>query len=213
MLREEVCNLLISDALVIAHQTNCSGVMGAGVAKQIKRVSLDDKEYVKYKKLCAQKGSSLLGTCQLLPRKDKTGHFVANLFGEDIPTGKGLDTNYDALHKSFLDLKKMLHDRRDVKDAVGDAPPTIAIPAYIGCGLAGGNWDIVYRQILLPLFADSEEDVVICYLPEAANRLWEDFRHIPWDVETGCILQPWHDFPAETGVSTIFRYFKNVFDL
>ena len=212
MLREEVCNLLISDALVIAHQTNCSGVMGTGVAKQIKRVSLDDKEYVKYKKLCAQKGSSLLGTCQLLPRKDKTGHFVANLFGEDIPTGKGLDTNYDALHKSFLDLKKMLHDRRDVKDAVGDAPPTIAIPAYIGCGLAAGT-GILYIDKYYCRYLRTQKKMLSSVTFGSSKQTLGRFPAYPMGCRNRLHFATLARFSCGNRVSTIFRYFKNVFDL
>ena len=40
-------NLLEADVDVIMHQVNCKGVMGAGVARQIRQKLLSEEEYQK----------------------------------------------------------------------------------------------------------------------------------------------------------------------
>ena len=39
MIKERKGNLLQADAPMIAHQVNCQGVMGAGIARQIRKIS------------------------------------------------------------------------------------------------------------------------------------------------------------------------------
>ena len=208
MIRETIGNLLQSDSLVITHQVNCDGVMGAGVAKQMKNNILTAKQYQKYKRLCTEKGPFLLGTCQLISRKNKEGYYIANLFGENIPTGKKLDTDYRALYRSFQHLLKEIHFHKDLA-SVKDI--SIAVPDYLGCGLAGGDWEIVFSRILLPLFQNSEEMLIIYYLPASVNRLWKEFRKIPVNAENSCIERGWHGFAPGTGVGYIYKWFHETF--
>lgn len=153
MINEFQKNLLETECDIIAHQTNCIGLMGAGVAKQIKDKLLEPADYNAYRKLCAQNGATLLGSIQCLPAKN--GKIIANLFGENIPTGKGLDTDYVALRRAMMELK-VVAEKNNM---------SIAMPGYMGCGLAGGDWEIVFEMIYT-IFAESDVLVEICHLPK-----------------------------------------------
>ncbi|MEE1504756.1 MAG: macro domain-containing protein [Acutalibacteraceae bacterium] len=134
---------LTSTADVICHQVNCKGVMGAGLAKQIR-----DKYpnvYDHYKWHCKTFGqnlgvkSSLLGNIILDFGKDIDNgkQIIASLFAQD---GYGRDkryTDYEALRKSLKCLSLFL----------GGHENTIAIPYQMGCGLGGGDWNIVLSII------------------------------------------------------------------
>ncbi len=136
MLKEIKGNLLNACEDVIAHQVNCKGVMGAGVAKQIKQNLMTTDSFSEYCNLCKTMSANvLLGSnhwCKAYNGKD-----IVNMFGEDIPTGKKLDTNYNALNSCLLLLMKKAKEHSK----------SIALPGYLGCGLAGGDWNLVYDMI------------------------------------------------------------------
>ena len=157
MIIEVQKNLLETSCDIIAHQTNCVGVMGAGVARQIRDKLLSSVEYESYRKLCSERRSSLLGTVQCLSAKN--GKLIFNLFGENVPTGQGLDTDYVALKRAMMELKTYA-EAFDM---------SIAMPGLIGCGLAGGDWGIVYEMIN-DVFGDSSVTVELCYLPQFFDR-------------------------------------------
>lgn len=147
MIVERIGDLLAQkDVQIIAHQTNCIGVMGAGIAAQIKKKLLSKDEYEKYTDKCKEYGESLLGKVQLLNASD--GRIIANLFGENKPTGKGRDTNYEAIYLCLVKLKNYAVKEHKV----------VGIPGLLGCGLAGGDWNIV-RAMIRSVF--SEEDIVV----------------------------------------------------
>lgn len=117
--------------VIICHQVNCKGVMGAGLALQVK------KKHPGVYSLCWDKcrqiaaGIGGLGDVQLCSALTSAGYLVANIFGQD-QYGRGrCFTDYDALRKAFAYL------------ASGFPTYTIRIPYMMGCGLAGGNWGIV----------------------------------------------------------------------
>lgn len=56
-------NILDAEEDIICHQVNCKGVMGAGLAKQIK--SKYPNVYKDYKRLCAEQGDDLLSSVQI----------------------------------------------------------------------------------------------------------------------------------------------------
>ena len=152
MVREICGDLLKQPGIdIIAHQTNCVGVMGAGIALQIKKQLLTAGEYEKYVSSCKQQGSDLLGKTQLLEAPD--GRIIANCFGENVPTGKGKDTDYDAL----------MHAVAKVRNYAKSAGLTVGVPGMMGCGLAGGDWRIV-RDMLYKLFGGNDQpELIICY--------------------------------------------------
>ena len=143
-------DLLQSNLPLIAHQTNCLGVMGAGIAKAIKnKWSI---VYTQYIDKCRHYNYSkdLLGKCQVCVTEDEPIKFVANLFGEysfteSVAPFENRHTDYDALKKSLLHLKAICENTEITK---------IGIPYKLGCGLAGGDWDGVVYPMLQELFAN-----------------------------------------------------------
>lgn len=135
---EESGDLLDCHENIIAHQVNCQGVMGAGLAKAIK--SKYPVVFEKYQSACKwsdfKDSSVLLGACQIVEvEKDKK--WVANLFGQDR-YGKGKQfTDYDALRRALTKLREHAEKHQ----------LSVALPDQLGCGLAGGDWNIVRRMI------------------------------------------------------------------
>ncbi len=161
MVKEVQGDLLKQPIDIIAHQTNCIGVMGAGIALQIKKQLLTSDEYNKYVKACKEQGSELMGKTQLLEAPD--GRIIANCFGENIPTGKEKDTDYDAL----------MHSIAKVRNYAKMSGLSVGVPGLMGCGLAGGDWRIV-RDMLYKLFGGKDQpELIICYFNPEDYQKWK----------------------------------------
>ena len=84
-------NLLEPSCDIIGHQTNCQGVMGAGIAKEIRDTC--PRVFAQYKIFCVknrQKGRSPLGCFQMVYVDEERSRIVANLFGQErYGRGKG----------------------------------------------------------------------------------------------------------------------------
>lgn len=137
MIYIHVGDLLKSHCNVIAHQANCMGIMGAGIAKQIASIYPEayraDREY-----------KIPVGSRERLGRFSyaKVIHqgrtrIVVNLYGQ-YRYGRGLHTDYEALESAVRSLLKKLQNLKHVK---------LGMPYGIGCGLAGGDWNIVYPML------------------------------------------------------------------
>lgn len=146
---EKSGDVLKSGADIICHQVNCKGVMGTGLALQVKKQN--PKLFQEYRLVCTRHGSDNLGVAYVLPIDRELyepvakQHFIANCFGQD---GYGRDkryTDYDALRRA-LDMV--------CKWATAYEKHSIAIPHGIGCGAAGGDWDIV-RTMIQEVFENS----------------------------------------------------------
>lgn len=161
MIKESLGDVLQAEEQIIAHQTNCVGVMGAGVAVQIKNKLLGKSGYDNYRTLCRVAGDKLLGNVQFLEAEN--GKIVANVFGENIPTGRGIDTDYAALKNGMEIVER--HARADGYN--------VAIPGLMGCGLAGGDWNIVYNDILVPIFENSTVNLHIVFFLEEDYNKWK----------------------------------------
>ena len=152
MIKETNGDLLKTEGIdIICHQVNYCGIMGAGIAKQIKDQLLSKKQFEEYRKMCELFKEENLGTVfsQELP----DGRYVANMFSQNGMGG--VATNYTAMKQCFQMVK-------------GFAAPTgltVGIPGYIGCGIAGGDWNIV-KGIIENVFDDDAVDVVIVYFPK-----------------------------------------------
>lgn len=158
MIKEREGDALKSGADILAHQTNCVGVMGAGIAKQIKDQLISKEDYNIYRSLCKNLGSDLLGSVQYIKVNAKKEEFcetpqiVANVFGENVPSMNQVDTDYDALRDGL----------QTVHDYALDGGYSVCVPGLMGCGLAGGDWNIV-KGILEDIFEDSEVELTIMY--------------------------------------------------
>ena len=147
MIKHIKCDIFESGADIICHQVNCQGVMGSGVAKQVKEKY--PMVYREYKAVCNMYQPSELLGLNLITYIDKT-HMIANLFGQERFGYDGkCYTNYDSL----LNALEQLRD--------GYSNKTIAIPYLMGCHRGGGDWDTVYEMIE-KVFADSNCDILIC---------------------------------------------------
>lgn len=127
-------DLLDAKEDIIAHQSNTRGVWGAGLARELRAEYPD--AYKWYKRVCEEYGDNLLGTCWVI---DDGNKYIANLFGQ---TGYGRDKNivYTSYHALETALRS-LNVRSDQDEL------SVALPWGLGCGLANGDWNIVYKII------------------------------------------------------------------
>lgn len=143
-------NIFTTSAEIIAHQVNCQGVMGAGLAKQIR--DKYPEVYEAYRDHCLnyeKSGALLLGSILYQPVKNKK-LCIANLFAQD-KFGEGCQTDYEALKKCFNTLEQH----------AGAKNFNVAIPFKIGCGLAGGDWESVVYPMIKDVFAQSSTELEI----------------------------------------------------
>ena len=141
-------NILHSGADIIVQQVNCRGVMGAGLAKQI--ATRYPGVLAMYKKYCQEhpEPSSMLGKV-LFVETERTTPINANIFGQNYYCRKGCFTDYAALEKGLASIVKFA-EKDDMR---------VAIPYGLGCGLAGGNWNIVYGIIARQFEDYSRSDI------------------------------------------------------
>lgn len=134
--------LELAKEVAIAHQVNDQGVMGSGVAKALYTKYPKVKE--EYLKLYSNKfHESYLGSIQPV---ETEGKVIYNIFSQVGYGHSGKQyTHYGylnvCLHKLNYDLKS-----RGLNE--------IAFPYKFGCGLGGGDWDIVKPMILESLDVD-----------------------------------------------------------
>lgn len=142
-------DLLQSDCDIICHQVNCRGAMGAGIAKQIKEKFPTVYSY--YKRRCDRSiAENLLGTVDIIPYQLYPCKSIANLYAQLNYGGDTNNTDYEA-------LRECLESVSEYSRLYGGK---IGIPYGIGCGLAGGNWDIVYA-IIKAVFDYTDREVEI----------------------------------------------------
>lgn len=155
----DIFNNLELDA--IAHQCNCFHTMGGGIARIIAQ---------KYPEALEADKKTAYGS------KEKLGSASLALVSHELDTSKnilifncysqynfggGVQTHYDSVRKVFDFIK-----RSGEKAASLAGPVTLGIPYGYGCGLAGGDWNIV-RGIIGEVFGDSKHvNVQICKLPD-----------------------------------------------
>jgi O-acetyl-ADP-ribose deacetylase (regulator of RNase III) len=129
---------------IIGHQVNCKGIMGAGLAKQIRNKY--PIAYSEYKELCLKQGDRLLGATQYIDTLD--GKVIVNIFGQMGYGRNRIQTDYKALEMALKSIKYTVTETT-LKNK------SVALPYGIGCGLAGGDWDIVH-SIISDVFNDYE---------------------------------------------------------
>ena len=133
-------DLLDSSCDYICHQVNCRGVMGAGVAKQIReRWPWVFSSYLAYCERSKSRGESPLGNIWgvRIDHDDRNPQWVVNMFAqEDYGYYGGRFTSYDAFAKCLETMRDRLP-----KDK------TIGFPKNIGCGLGGGDWIVILGMI------------------------------------------------------------------
>ena len=145
-------DILKSGADVICHQVNCQGVMGGGLAKQIRQrwpnVYESYLQYITFERMI---GGLELGSNWLVSINDDGKYpLIVNMFAQ-YEFGK--DKQYTDYAAFKLCCENLYVDFKEMK-------PIIAFPYKIGCGLAGGDWSVV-RGIIKEVFADYAGEVQI----------------------------------------------------
>lgn len=142
-------NLFDTTAPIIAHQVNCKGVMGSGVAAQIKK--LYPEVFQQYQDLCyANRPKILLGTAQ--PCRTQNGDIIVNLFGqEDFGYNSTIQfTDTSALAQALYGLRYFMENK---------STKVIALPYKIGCGRGNANWDGEVYPLIKSIFLETDIDV------------------------------------------------------
>ena len=151
-------DLLTLNCNIFCHQVNCQGVMGSGIAKQIKDTyPIVYTEYIEKCKETAHK-RNLLGKAQFVELSD--GKICANLFGQFYYGYDGkIYTDDCALYCAFMNLMdycQILINECEYENVI------VGIPYKIGCGLGGGDWTKIYKMICEIFETDDRVQVKIC---------------------------------------------------
>lgn len=148
MIKHIRCNIFDSGADIILHQVNCQGVMGSGIAKQVRDRYPD--VYTSYKDICnaIHDPSILLGAAQFI--RIDNGTYIVNLFAQNKYGYDGKRyTDYPALESCLNKVRVHTFPDNEV----------IAIPYLMGCDRGGGDWKIVSEMIEKIL---GDRNILIC---------------------------------------------------
>lgn len=136
-------DLLDAQTDVIAHQVNCQGVMGSGVAKQIKEKW--PEVFESYKQSCEDSRIypytiyQLMGRCDSGPDPNGQKPYIANLHAQ---LNYGVDgkryTDYEALYQSLEHLRQIMAEYKFV---------SVAFPYKMSSDRGGADWDVVLAMI------------------------------------------------------------------
>lgn len=134
-------DLLQAKEDIIAHQVNCMGVMGSGVAKQIREKY--PKAYDVYKKRVDEymvgedHRQHMLGRVQGVVADD--GKVIFNMFSQYKFGYDGAKyTNTESLFECLMKIRTFAQERG----------LSVALPYKIGCFRGGADWDEVENLIL-----------------------------------------------------------------
>ena len=129
-------NIFDSNANIICHQVNCQGVMGSGVAAEVKKRYPNVFDAYRYDYL---NGDLKLGhVCFATAKQDQV---IANMCGQDNFGYNGaMYTNYEKLQECLNKVKEYAVYEYDVQ-------PVIALPYMMSCCRGGGDWSVVYKMI------------------------------------------------------------------
>jgi O-acetyl-ADP-ribose deacetylase (regulator of RNase III) len=129
----------------IIHQVNCRDAMGSGVAKALfTKWPIVKEQYHSFNQPFVECNvqDRLLGLLDIIPVSTETcviNAYTQNYFGNDSKQY----TDYDAIRKVFNFISNNI-----------DLSCGIAIPYLYGCGLGGGDWNVV-SQIIEDTFGDN----------------------------------------------------------
>ena len=166
-------NIFDTHCNIICHQVNCQGVMGHGIAKQVKeKYKGVFNEYKRYCDAHADNREAMLGEALIVDVDygaavldwlvNKERKYIANIFGQ-LTYGTGLRTDYKAL---VLGLEVVANFAKEHNLSV-------AIPYKIGCGLAGGDWNKV-NILIEGVFAGTGLEVLMYRYEQ--NESYENYE-------------------------------------
>lgn len=121
---------------VLMHITNCQGVMGSGIAKQIKEAF--PKVFKSYRE-AYDAGEAVLGFVlgvHVSPSKDFRQ--VLNIHAQEKYGSDKRHLNYGALSRALCKIAEHYKGIHGI---------SIGVPYKMGCDRAGGDWEIVLEMI------------------------------------------------------------------
>ena len=125
---------------IIAHQCNCTTTGSLGLATDIFKRWPSANTY-KTRKNPSQPGT--VDAIQLSP--DSTPpYYIVNMYAQFRP-GKAVN---EPRVKWFGLCLDQLQEALDGGPGADTAPITVAVPFRIGCGLAGGDWDVYLGMLV-----------------------------------------------------------------
>lgn len=138
MIKYKTGDILLADEDIICHQVNCQGVMGHGLALQIKNKF--PMVFEAYYDLCSDyEVKDFFGKIQCVEYEN--GKYVANIFAQNFYGTDKQYTDYQALETALVSLFNAVTNLDKYKYK------TIAMPFNMGCGLGGGDWTMVEGMI------------------------------------------------------------------
>lgn len=141
-------NIFDSTATIIAHQCNGIGVMGSGVAKEVKERY--PRVFKKYKQ-AIDSDLLKLGSCQVVAVDEIKTKFVANLCGQwNFGSDGKRYTSYDAIYSALEKLSDYCV-KKNIK--------SVAFPYKMSSDRGGASWDVVFAMIQ-DVFKDNEEIII-----------------------------------------------------
>jgi O-acetyl-ADP-ribose deacetylase (regulator of RNase III) len=134
-------DLLNCDAKYIAHQCNCISKSAGGLAFYLFKKYPYSNIYS-----CRDYNDSstfdTLGTIKI-SGNGKDQRYIINMFSQYDPGSPNNDySKLDGFKARENNFKKCLDEILKIKNL-----ESIAFPKFIGCGLAGGNWEHYYKML------------------------------------------------------------------
>lgn len=137
---------------ICCHQVNCQGVMGIGLAKQVK--TQFPLAYTEYKQLCNRyRPIELLGNTQFVRCGNIT---IANMFGQN---------NYGRDSCGYTDYEELDRCIYRVYRKCIEYNYSVAFPYMLGCDHSGGDWEVV-ENIIKKYF---EKTDIVCKIVRFKN--------------------------------------------
>ena len=136
---------------VICHQVNCMGAAGGLAGAIFRKYPTAHNQY----KITVQSFLNdwlPLGTTDLIEVENNL--LVANMFAQYEYGTESRKTEYGTFRMCIRDLISNIHWQKNPIDK-------IYFPYGIGCGLGGGDWEIV-REIIKYEFTDYKYKIIIC---------------------------------------------------
>ena len=151
-------DLLESDAQVIAQQCNCKSKNAEGLSHSIAKQFPHADVYSK------RKDDSTPGTIKISGNRKRGERFVCAMFAQKYPGKPRKGDTATQRQKWFQKCLDRLGRTKSLK--------SVAFPYKIGCGLAGGDWDVYYG--LLTKWAEENSSIEVTIIsnePEASPEV------------------------------------------
>lgn len=155
MIETRYGNALDVQTGIIVHGCNCQGVMGAGIALEIK--NRFPEAFHEYERVHRSRGLKLGEICfaEVSPNK-----FIINANTQEGYSRVGRQVSYDAIADCFTEVVKFA---KTIEKHRGQKLEVIF--PMIGAGLGGGDWKVI-SAIIDAVVPDDLQKVLYIFKPE-----------------------------------------------